>query len=177
MAFRRRNLPSVVRAPRRETAWFSSKDSTGFTSLAAGTAILDASLNATALATRPFTIVRIRGLLWWDSDQTAVTEVPFGALGMAVVSDQASAIGVTAVPTPISDEGSDLFMLWQPFVSATKFSTDIGYQNPSGNVFHFDSKAMRKVNDDQDFVIVLENASGSHGGSYVVKFRFLIKLH
>ena len=69
------------------------------------------SLNATALALRPFTIVRQHYFLMLRSDQAAAAERQFGAFGCVVVSDQAEAVGVTAIPTPITDAGSDLWML------------------------------------------------------------------
>ena len=46
-----------------------------------------------------------------ESDQSAATELFIGNLGLAVVSDQATAVGVTAVPTPATDRGSDLWFL------------------------------------------------------------------
>ena len=76
-------------------------------------AALVASLNATALALRPFTIVRTRGTLAVYSDQVIASETARSAMGLAVVSDQAAAVGITAVPTPITDQDSDLFFVYE----------------------------------------------------------------
>ena len=79
--------------PRRKTRWASDDIPTGLTTLAAATAVLDQSISiGTAFGSDPVTIVRTRGNLWVQSDQTANSETPFGALGMIIVSDQAAAI-------------------------------------------------------------------------------------
>ena len=91
---------------KRLTSWFQFQP-IRVTGAAGGTIMF--SLNAAALALRPFTIVRSRFEVGIISDQTAATEDQLGAIGMAVVSDQAVAVGVTAVPTPITDMGSDLW--------------------------------------------------------------------
>jgi hypothetical protein len=46
-----------------------------------------------------------------SSDQFAQSESQIGAIGLAVVTDQAVGIGVTAVPTPITDLSSDSWFL------------------------------------------------------------------
>ena len=74
-------------------------------------ATLVSTANATLLALRPFTIVRTH--LYWafGSDQISANESQVVALGMAIVSEQAAAIGITAIPIPVTDLGSDLFFV------------------------------------------------------------------
>jgi len=162
--------------PRRETLWVGGPDETSVTVVLASGVDLQSSASAALLAMRPFTVVRTRGLVYVRSDQTANTETPFGAFGLAVVSEQASAIGVTAVPTPITDESSDLWFLYQFVATGLQVSSAVGIPGPA-NVYEFDSKAMRKVEDGQDVISVFENGSSADGLSYIAKFRFLIKLH
>jgi len=176
MANLRRRSSFAGRGRRRQTLWIGSADSTGVVAIAAGGVRLDGSLNAAALALRPFTIVRTRGWVFVKSDQEANTEVPFGAMGMSVVSDTAILIGITAIPTPITDESSDLFFMWQSFIADRSIISAIGFDD-GGSVFHFDSKAMRKVEEGSDLAITLENASSTAGLSFITKFRILIKLH
>ncbi len=159
--------------PKRAVQWVASVDSTGPTPLAAATAVLDQSFGFGEDAT----IVRLRGGLWVQSDQQTATETAFGALGFAVVSDQALAIGITAVPTPITDEASDLWFLWEPFAAAVRFASGVGFDSNPMQHTVLDSKAMRKVNDGTSVVAVVENASASAGLTYVLKFRMLVKLH
>ena len=163
-----------VRA-RRQSDWFSVQWVGNTLTVAGGT--LYSSLSAAALALRPFTIVRTRLLVTVRSDQEIATEDQFGAIALAVVSDQAAAIGVTAIPTPITDLDSDLFFVHQMVANSWQFSTAVG----SGQRFasyDVDSKAMRKVNADQDVVMVGEVDTNAGSGMLLAAGgRMLIKTH
>ena len=160
---------------RRESLWLFFPTSE-VNLAAASTAVLGFSLNAAALALRPFTIVRTR-LTWHTrSDQSAATELWGTSLGMCVVSDQASAIGVTAVPTPITDQGSDLFFVYEENYGAMLVSTVVGFTDVGRRV-EVDSKAMRRVNDDEDMVVTFENTAFTPSGANIIGGRILIKLH
>ena len=163
--------------PRRETQWISLGPSE-VTIASVSTAVLAFSLNAAALALRPFTIVRTR--LDWicESDQNATSEQYGASLGMAVVSDQASAIGVTAVPTPVTDLDSDLFFVFDQIFGSFVHATSVGFQDlGQGAMKSIDSKAMRKVNADQDVILTLETASFQSSAAMTIGGRQLIKLH
>ncbi len=159
---------------RRESLWLGITESS--TALgAANTAVLINLLNAAALALTPFTIVRTRGVWSVRSDQTAATEQQMVGLGAAVVSTQAAAIGVTAVPTPFTDQGSDLWFLYEMWASTFSVVSAIGtevYQS-----VRYDSRAMRKVEDQQDVAVVLENSSITLGSTVLHSGRILVKLH
>jgi len=170
MALRRSRVIGVRNAGR-ATNWVASFDDTSFTAIAASGAVLDQSF----VITEDTTIVRTRGSLWVSSDQVAAAEEPFGALGMAVATDQATAIGVTALPTPITDEGSDNFFLWMPWLASVNIATAASIANNPYMRYDFDSKAMRKANSGDNVVVTLENASGAHGVRYILKFRMLFK--
>ncbi len=160
----------------RETVWgFVNPDE--ITLAAASTASLRASFNAAALALRPFTIVRVRGVFGIRSDQAGATEDYSGSLGYSIVSDQATAIGVTAVPTPETDRGSDLFFVYESLAGQTTFADATGFTTQSGEWKQFDSKAMRKVEVGQDMVIVVETSAISSGAILHNSGRFLLKLH
>ena len=168
----RSNFHDRGRSPRRLTQWFRSADVSALTSLAAGAAVLDQSL----VGTEPFTIVRTRGIIWVKSDQSGATETPFGAVGQCVVSDQALAVGVSAVPAPITDKDSDLFMMHQYFAVGLTRLTSVGFDGSVLAGFAFDSKAMRKVPADSAAVWTVENASATAGLEYLLQFATLIKL-
>ncbi len=162
---------------RRETLWASLVPSDN-NHAAGSVAILSNSLNAAGLALRPFTVVRTRGIFWIRSDQVAASEDYFGSIGAAVVSDQASAIGVTAVPTPETDRGSDLFFLYESLVGGiTVPGTPVELLDSEGRFLQFDSRAMRKVEEGQDIVFVKETGAISSGANIFLAGRFLIKLH
>ncbi len=134
------------------------------------------SLTAAELALRPFTVVRVRGKFAIRSDQLAATEDYSGALGYAVVSDQAVAIGVTAVPTSAADQSSDLWFVYELWFGSVQVATGAGFQDVMRER-SYDSKAMRKVEDGMDLVVVLESSSLSSGLVFEHSSRLLIKLH
>ncbi len=161
----------------RETAWFGGIFSQ--VSLSGANAVsLATTLNAAALAMRPFTLIRTRGIVTVRSDQRAATENYAVAFGRTVVTDQAVAIGVTAVPTPITDSDSDLWFVYEVLAGQISVGTDIGVfeSGAMGLNRQFDSKAMRKVEPGQDVVSVIEN-NFSAGTITTIFSRSLIKLH
>jgi len=165
-----------TRAPRRKTTWLEI-ESTSTTLTSAGGTTLNV-LTAAEAAKRPFTIIRTHLELMVQSDQFAASEFQVGALGIVVVSDQARAIGVTAIPTPVTDAGSDMFFLHQWFMSNFTFVSSVGFSEgrAAANFYTVDSKAMRKVNDDQDVMVVAEmDPSVGSGLILHVSGRLLIK--
>jgi len=157
---------------KRETSWFGFPPAeTGL----AGSSVLVFTLTAAALALRPFTIVRTHVELSLRSDQAAAIERQFGGFGIAVVSDQAVAIGVTAVPTPITDSDSNLWLAHTMIFADESNLTD---RTRSGTFKTIDSKAMRKVELGQDIIWVAEG-SGAIGSGMTMGMggRMLIKNH
>ncbi len=156
----------------RQNIWFQT--TTSVVTIAAGsTATLGFQLSAAALALRPFTVVRHR--LSWHCRADVVTggENWGGAVGGCVVSDQATAIGVTAIPTPITDQASDLWYLY-----AEQYGRFGGTQVEEVGRFQvIDSKAMRKVEDGEDLLLVFETPSFVNSMVSAIGGRALIKLH
>jgi len=158
----------VTRGMQRKTEWVRSLSVTGFTSLAGVTAVLDQSI----AFSEPVTIVRTRGHIICISDQEAANEEQVGAVGACIVSDPAFAVGVTAIPTPTTDQDSDLWFMHQFFGNSYKSTGDIhGITTP----FAFDSKAMRKIETETRLVVVVEN-SGTFGFDFLLQFAMLFKL-
>ena len=143
---------------------------------AASSSTLTSLLSAAGLALIPFTIVRVRGVFGIRSDQESAAEAYSGSLGQAVVTTQASAIGVTAVPTPETDRESDEFFVYESLAGNQGFITGVGFQE-MGRWSTYDSKAMRKVQDGQDVISVIETSSISNGAIFHLSFRMLLKLH
>ena len=158
---------------KRQMIWVGANVS-DTTLVASGNAMLT-SLNAAALALRPFTIVRTHLLISFGSDQNTATEKPFGQYGRIVVKETASAVGVTAIPTPGTETDADWFV-WQGLCHSLQFTSGVGIQNPADNQYVVDSKAMRKVGTDDDLVSVVQ-LSAAFGAEIVVRGRYLIKLH
>ena len=159
---------------RRETLWIGAV-STSVTLASTGAVSLLSQLDASGLALRPFTVVRTRGSFHVRSDQVAASENYGVAMGFAVVFEQASAIGVTAVPTPNTDINSDAFFVYESIASRFEFVSGTGFDPAAGLVVNYDSKAMRKVEDGFDVVQTWEVTSTS--AAIRDTFRMLVKLH
>jgi len=172
-------FPALRQGQRRETIWIGGVTVRTIVA-AASTAVLQTSLNATALSLRPFTIVRTRGLLRLESDQSTASEFQDAAYGKAVVSDQAVLAGAPAIPTPTTDDASDLWFVYERMLlDITLGGGGLGTGNPRPNGMEriIDSRAMRKVEDGQDIVGVVETGVLSDGVVITSFVRTLVKLH
>ena len=154
----------------RPTFWGRSPSFTVPVALGSGIALLDSSAVGVAEGE---TIVRIRGDLFVRSDQQAATEETNGAVGACIVTDQAFAVGVGSIPTPYSDQDSDVWMLHQYWASG--FNSNVDGDMLSFQRFSFDSKAMRKLPDGSTFVFVIENAASGAGVQYYLNYAVLFK--
>ena len=159
---------------KRLTSWFQFKPAISSQTSAGGVILFQ--LNAAALALRPFTIIRTHFEMRILSDQVAATEDQ-AAIGGAIVSDQAVAVGITAVPTPITDMASDLWFFHQLMFNSTQILTSVGADSPGSN-YSVDSKAMRKVDIGQDMIIVSEISTDAGAGvDLLFGGRILVKVN
>ena len=176
MARRRHGFVSRGGRQIRQTMWVE----TGATVTNLGgtsTAALVAQANAALLALRPYTITRTLGIFGVRSDQAVADESYDAAIGQCLVTEQAAAIGITALPTPFSDLGSDMFYMHQILMGRFEFIDGTGFQANSLTWVHYDSRAMRRCNDDQVDVITIESSSLGTGQTVHHAGRQLIKLH
>jgi len=135
--------------------------------------VLFSSFSAADLAdVVPSTVVRVRGTIWVASDQASVSEEPFGAIGIAIVSEQARAAGVASLPLPVANEGSDLWFMYQAFQGYFATGQGVTWQR-----YDFDTRAMRKLEEGEAIVTMVENAHATMGMEFIVKKRTLFKLH
>ena len=158
----------------RSTFWLRTDLGSGgafWKSLGAATAVIDQSLAGVG---SDLTIVRTRGMLGVKSDQVAATEEPFGAYGVAIVSEQALAIGATAVPLPYTDADSDQWLVHGYFMADVTAGDATGF-TPLATRTDFDSKAMRKIVPGESVVFMLENGSSADGMVYTYNFAMLFK--
>ncbi len=117
------------------------------------------------------TIRRTRGVFSISSDQNAAIEDQVGAMGMMVVNDLAIAAGVASLPGPVTDANDDGWFVWVPF--AQRGLAGAGPSNLASETYHFDSKAMRKVEEGFGIVLVVENASAAFGIAFMDAFSLL----
>ena len=158
---------------KRLTDWASTAPETGLISLPAATAIIDSTFVTSTGA--PETLVRSVGELMIKLDQQAVNESPFGAFGICVVSDEAAAIGVTAVPTPYTDSDSDSWLLHQFWAASMQFASGVGVWVQQQR-YSLNSRAMRKLHGEETLLLVIENGHAINGASYRLDMRLLAKV-
>jgi len=122
------------------------------------------------------TVVRTRGMFGWMTDQVVSDEFQFGAFGLAVVTAQAVSVGITAVPHPATDAAWGGWFYHSYFASAVEFISADGVNTELMHTQIIDSKAMRKVDEDERIIAVVENMS-SFGLEFINFERFLSKVH
>ncbi len=133
------------------------------------------SLNAAALALRPFTILRTRLDIFFTSDQSVASEVPAGVYGRIVVQEEAAAVGITALPGPIGQSDADWFV-YEGMTTSFLFKSGVGIEAQMGVRYVVDSKAMRKVGSNETIAVVFELRTAA-GGTINVEGRTLVQLH
>jgi len=117
------------------------------------------------------TLVRTRGEFMVASDQAGTQETQLGALGFIRVTDAAAAIGVTAIPGPVTDGDDDGWVVWQPFTQMSTIALDGG---PLSMTYTVDSKAQRILREGQQFAVMVEN-SGVFGLQIAAIIRSLAR--
>jgi len=116
------------------------------------------------------TIRRTRGLISVTSDQDTILEEINGAVGMVVVSDAAAAVGIAALPTPVTDASDDGWFVWIPFSQTTVGTNATAVAAGLADVsvrYPYDSKAMRRVEEGSTIVVIAELASSNGCEVYV----------
>ena len=163
-----RRTTQRTRGFRPQTEWSSLSQAAPVT-VAAATSLLLGSFTSTL----PVTVRRTFGLLNWRSDQNSGDENPIGAFGMCVVSNEAFAAGAAAIPAPFTDAASDLWFVHQYMMSAFEVVTAVGFEGSSGRQYALNSKAMRKLSDDESVAVVVENGTAAQGALFWFGLRVL----
>ena len=145
--------------------------------IAGSATVLYSTLNAAALALRPFTILRTRLIISVTSDQITASEFVQGTFTKQVVTEAAAAAGVGSVPSGITEPDADYFV-YMGFMAEFILSSAVGLFDNTGEGRNWvvDSKAMRKVGIDDQVVTIIENRVAT-GLLLAVEGRTLIQLH
>ncbi len=179
MARRNFNPQAVrVRAPRRATDWAASAEPVE-TAVAGNTKVLLQRLTAAQLPSEigvPTTVVRTRGQLYGRVLESVVADTEsWGALGMAVVTEVAAAAGAASIPGPLTDSFWDGWFLYVFISVALRFDDATGISTPTQVRVDFDSKAMRKIEDNESLVVMFETGASSNQIVIMEHFRTLLK--
>jgi len=162
----RRTVVSRGRGVRRRTHWVEALGA-----VADLTATGSTLLFTSAVGHEGETIVRVRGLFTAVLEVAGVGDGFFGAFGMAIVTTAAATAGVASIPTPLTEGGWDGWLLHRYFDVAR--SVQAGGPGEYTRL-ELDSKAMRKANEDESLVGVLEIAeNGVAQMSAQVRVRIL----
>ena len=126
------------------------------------------------------TIVRIRGVVKVTNATAGVAlDGFFGAHGMCIVTNEAFAVGITAVPTPLDDEDWDGWM-WHSYFDVRAPTATFADGVNAGAIYsniEIDSKSMRKIPDGYTLVGVTEVVeSGTATCEVQSQTRILFKL-
>ncbi len=169
----RRHRSTFQRGPRRATDWSASVSLAGAVNVAASTAAI---LEVFIPIIGGETLIRTRGMFTVGSDQSSGDEIQIGAFGICVVTEQAATVGITAVPHPSSDAAWGGWVVHQYYAARTEFLSAVGFQPNTWHRFPIDSKGMRKIDEDERLIVVVENAS-AFGITVTSQERFLTKVH
>ena len=145
------------------------------TTVVAGTPLLFGVLSAAVLLMRPFTLLRTRVVIGYESDQVAASERPVGVIGGIVVKEQATTAGVASLPTPLTEPDAEWFF-YQSLMQSFLFRDSTGATPRSSRQYEIDSKSMRKVGQNEDIAFVVENRPAV-GAVVFLEGRMLIQLH
>jgi len=164
----RRRFPSHT-GSRRVTQWIGPADQ-GYVSVASGGATLIASTSFEDSTT----VVRTRGHTSIQPGSFAADLNVIGAVGMAIVSAEALAAGITSIPEPFNDADWGGWLVWRSFSLHLDVATAAGFDSNAALEFELDSKAMRKITPNEALVIVAESQAGAFDIS--TPWRVLVKL-
>ena len=146
-------------------------------SVAANTKVLFFSFSAAALEpVLPGTLIRMHGLLTFNSDQVVATERPLGAFGIGIVGEEARAAGVASMPGPY-DNAADERWMYHTFMSSTFILTSADAWEFREDRILVDTKSMRKMESDDAIVAVAEVGSAAVGALINCQLRLLFLLH
>ena len=176
MAQRRGSNLVRTRTRRRLTSWEEGPGGTGTaTRSAVGSAFIGSVVNPLVDG---LTLARIRGRLsMWLSAATSAGDGFTGAFGIGKATAAATAAGIASVPTPITEQSWDGWLYWQPVQIVAPAQT----LEQGGMVFDrfdVDSKAMRKLTEDDSIFAAIELTVEVGAASLEINFdsRILIFL-
>ncbi len=131
---------------------------------------IDLALNTVAAFTmftfsEPETFLRVRGEIYVELNGSAVNERATLACGLAVVSARAAAVGTTAIPRPGS-EGVYPW-IWHGWMNVSTLQEAAVVPDAAFSRLSVDSKAMRKVKEDEVIILAFEICESVDQGGHL----------
>ena len=169
-----------IRSPRRATDWGAAAEPVE-TAVAGNTKVLLQRLTAATILQEigvPATVVRTRGQLYGRILESVVADTEsWGAMGMAIVTEQAAVAGAASLPGPLTESFWDGWFVYVFISVGLRFDDATGVVTPTQVRVDFDSKAMRKIEDNESLVVMFETGAASNQIVIMEHFRTLLKKH
>ena len=151
---------TIATGSRRLAAWgIGTGSTTGIVFTTSGSAFIGTVITPTEAR---LTVVRMRGeFMGYLRSASALGDGFSGAFGIGLATQAAVAAGITSVPTPLTEEGSDnwlyhrYFHLAAPGQIDTTAAESVSY-GPAFVRFEVDTKAMRKMTDTDSLYAAIE---------------------
>jgi len=153
---------------RRLTSWFGPADQ-GYVAVASAGATLFSNVSIEERVT----VIRTRGQISIIPAAFGADLNVVGAVGMGIVTTEAFTAGILSVPEPFSDADWGGWLMWRSFSYRVEFLDSTGIAVPNWS-FEVDSKAMRKVRQNETIILVAESQQGAFTIS--APLRVLVKL-
>ena len=165
-----------LRSQRRLSAWEKGPGGTTGTVISTSTTVI---LGAGIVALIDgLTIVRFRGFFEMFMEAApAIGDGFVGAVGAGVVTSDAFAVGVTAVPNPVDDADWDGWLYHRFYSLHHSTATISNGVNAGREAWEVDSKAMRKLPSNETFFLSIQTVE--QGAAQIEVFfdsRVLLKL-
>jgi len=180
MSFRKlgRSARGLSRGPRRQTAWSEGPGSGNAISATISATSQVATAGLQIIVDR-VTLVRLRGLLTATlAGVTAGGDGFIGAFAIGVAEADAFAIGVTALPSPMTDYEED-WLWWMPIqLYAGAGSTLTNAFGNNARSFEVDTRSQRKlrVGDVVYGILEVTEFAGASTMTFAFDSRMLVKL-
>ena len=137
---------------RRRKGWDFGPGGTGATVVNSSSAAFTGS-SLSALVDG-LTLARLRGRLQaYLSAGDAANSGFSGAFGIGVTTQSAVAAGITAVPTPVTEQDWDGWIYWTPIQVFAHAAADLEFAKVDMEI---DTRAMRKLNENSSIYAVVE---------------------
>ncbi len=173
MARGRRTRPSYPVSQRRRTDWSAFFDE----DFALGTTAVQLGSTSFTTVLGTETLARVHGIMRVGlSSATSVGDGFRGAIGFGKVQDEAFQAGVGSVPSPLTEVAWDGWFYHQFFDvrAQSAIEAEILSSNFAFEEHVIDVKSMRKVDDQENFIVVIEaTETGAAVGQLVVRTRAL----
>ncbi len=171
MPRRGRGLLPASGSNRRQTGWSVGPGSSVPVGVSAsGSLILGSGVGANI---QGLTLIRVRGHVELVLRLAGASEGFTGAIGICLVTDDAFAIGITAMPTPVTDMEDDIWLYHRFFSVHAGAVTATAALARISESWEVDSKAMRKTPQGTTLAAVFE---ATEVGTSIIDVTFQSRL-